>query len=198
MPTRRFIFENDFDERPILIEPTLPIEITFSEDELNAAKEVAYLEGVNEGKRLQEQEINTKILDIVSSFEEKVNQFIEEEARNRQQLQVLAAKLAHTISVKICLTELEKNAVNRVSTCLERATSLLLNRPQVRISVHPELIEPLGERLQPLIEKEELNVVADPSLEIYDCRLDWQDGGAEILLRHTLDQIDDYINQLTK
>jgi hypothetical protein len=38
--------------------------------------------------------------------------------------------------------------------------------------------------------------VADDTLKIYDCRFQWQEGGAEVILQSILDQIDTHISQL--
>lgn len=198
MSVRRFIFENDFDDKTIQLEPVVVHEPTFLEHEITAAKDIAYLEGVNEGRKMQQTEIEAQILQIVSGFDSQLNRFMDSEAEKRQQLQVMSAKLAKTIALKICLTELEKHAVDRVLFCLESATKMLLTRPKMTVNVHPDLATPLSQHLQPLIKEGEIKVLTDDTLMIYDCRFQWQEGGAEIVLQHVLDQIDTYITQLAE
>lgn len=199
MSIRPFIFENDFDDKPIVIEPIVVTPApTFSEEELAVAKEMAYMAGVEEGRRLQNQDIDAKVLQTITEFEAQLTGFISEEAQKRQQLQVEAAKLAKTIALKICLTELEKHAVDRVVTCLESTTKMLLSRPQINVSVHPQIAEPLRDCIKHMIEGGDIHVMTDETLTIYDCRFRWQEGGAEVILQNILDQIDTYINQLAE
>lgn len=197
MLSRPFVFENDFDDKLIEMEPVeFPPVPTFSEDELAAAKEMAYMGGIEEGKVLQKKEIDADILQVLTGFEVQLTDFLKNEAQKRQQLQMEAAKLAKTIALKICLTELEKHAVDRVVTCLESTTKMLLSRPQINVSVHPQLAEPLGVCIKQLIKGGDIQVVTDETLTIHDCRFQWQEGGTEVILQNILDQIDTYINQI--
>lgn len=199
MPIRPFVFENDFDDKPIVVEPiAVPPAPTFSEDELAVAKEMAYMAGIKEGRDLQKQEIDAAILQTVTGFEAQLTACLNEEAQKRQQLQMEAAKLAKTIALKICLTELEQHAVDRVVTCLESTTKMLLSRPQINVSVHPQLAEPLSDCIKHLVEGGDIHVATDDALTIYDCRFQWQEGGTEVILQNILDQIDTYINQLAE
>lgn len=197
MPTKRFMFENDFDERVVLIEPMLSIPSpTFSEEELRGARELAHQEGIEEGRQLQQEEIETQILQVVSDFNTQFTKFIDDEAEKRQQIQVMAAKLAKTVAVKICLTEVEQHAVDRVLHSLNSITKMLLATPKMVVSVHASIVEPLKSYIQHNVKEEGINVIADETLKIYDCRFQWQDGGAEVILQNILDQIDTYITQL--
>lgn len=196
MPTKRFMFENDFDERVVLIEPLLSTPPTFSEEELSGARELAHQEGIEEGRQLQQEEIEAQILQVVSDFDTQFTKFIDNEAEKRQQIQVMAAKLARTVAVKICLTEVEQHAVDRVLHCLDSITKMLLVRPKMTVSVHPSIVEPLKSYVQTNVKEESVNIIADDTLKIYDCRFQWQEGGAEVILQNILDQIDTYITQL--
>lgn len=200
MLSKPFIFENDFDDRPAEVEVVVPFPPApvFSENELIAAREIAYLEGVEEGKALQKKEIEADILQVLTGFDKQLTSFLDEEAEKRQQLQMEAAKLAKTIALKICLTELEKHAVDRVVTCLESTTKMLLSRPRIHVNVHPQLVEPLKVCVQQLMKGGDIQVVTDETLTIYDCRFQWQEGGTEVILQNILDQIDTYISQIAE
>lgn len=197
--TRPFIFENDFDENAIVVEsPVIPEIPTFSEDELAAAKEIAYMQGLEEGKRMQQSEIDAQLLQTLTGFEGELVKFIDAESEKRREVQKDAAELAKTIALKICLTESEKHSVDRVVVCLDSVTKMLLDKPKINISVHPDLMEPLTKRIKRMIEGDAVQVITDESLSILDCRFNWQEGGAEVMLQNTLQQIDTYIDQITE
>jgi flagellar assembly protein FliH len=196
MPTKRFTFENDFDERVVLIEPFFSTSPTFSEEELRGAKELAYQEGIEEGRQLQQEEIEAQILQVMFEFDKQVTKFIDNEAEKRQQIQVMAAKLARAVAVKICLTEAEQHAIDRVLHCLDSITKMLLVRPKMIVKVHADIVDALKVYVQTNVKEGEISIVADDTLEIYDCRFQWQEGGAEVILQSILDQIDTHISQL--
>lgn len=196
MSIKRFTFENDFDERVVLIEPLFSPPPTFSEEELMGARELAHQEGIEEGRQLQHEEIEAQILQVVSEFDKQFTKFIDIEVEKRQQIQVMAAKLARAVAVKICLTEAEQHAIDRVLHCLESITKMLLIRPKMIVKVHADIIEPLKSYVQNNAKEGEIIVMADDTLKIYDCRFEWQEGGAEVILQTILDQIDTNILQL--
>ena len=108
----------------------------------------------------------------------------------------MAAKLAREVAVKICLTEAEQHAIDRVLYCLDSITKMLLVRPKMIVKVHADIMETLKSYVQTNIKEGEISIVADDTLKIYDCRFQWQEGGAEVILQSILDQIDTHISQL--
>lgn len=196
--TRPFVFDKDFDENIIVIEHPIPEVPTFSEDELAAAKEIAYRQGVEEGKRMKQSEIDAQLLQTLTGFEGELVKFIDAESQKRREVQRDAAELAKTIALKICIAESEKNSIDRVVTCLDSFTKMLLDKPKINICVHPDLIESLSARIQHMIEGNMAQVIMDDSLNILDCRFSWQEGGADVILQNTLQQIDSYIDQITE
>ena len=145
---------------------------------------------------MQHEEIEAQILQVVSEFDKQFTKFIDIEVEKRQQIQVMAAKLARAVAVKICLTEAEQHAIDRVLHCLESITKMLLIRPKMIVKVHADIIEPLKSYVQNNAKEGEIIVMADDTLKIYDCRFEWQEGGAEVILQTILDQIDTNILQL--
>lgn len=195
---RLFNFDNDFDDKPVVEEPALPPEPTFSGAELVQEKETAYAAGLEEGKRLEKEAIEAQVLQLVSHFEEQLTRFIESDMQKWQQLQTEAAQLAKTIAYKICLTEIEQHAVERVTHCLATTTTMLLSRPKINVHINDAIAKPLSQSLKKMIDAGEIAIVPDETLAIYDCRFQWQEGGTEVILKNIQDQIETYINQLTE
>ncbi len=194
----RYIFDRSFDEVEVKEEVVEEIVPTFSEDELNAAKEIAFQEGVVEGRRLHAQEVETRLLESMSQWQQRLEEFMAQEHLKNLKLQQEAAILAHRIAEKICRQVVYHHAAEVVEETFQEATSFMLEPGQVSIQIHPDLVEPVKQRIQAMIDKGEIEIHLDPALEIGDCQLSWSGGGVEFKLNETLEKIDSYIRAYTE
>lgn len=188
----KFTFNHDF-EKPKPVDENAP---KYTEDQVCAMKEVAHSKGVDEGKAIQRQIIEADLVNAVLGFEQELTKFVEVESDKRRQVQLEAAQLAKTIALKICLTDNEKKSVERVVTCMEKITQTLLNKPTMAISVNPKISQALGQRIQDLIVDGSIQIKTDESLDMTDCRFAWASGGAEVVLKNTLSEVDRIINEI--
>ena len=189
----KFLFNHDF-EKPIQIDPNAP---KYTEDDVALMKDAAYAEGVTEGRTIQQTIIEADLSRAMGGFEDKLVQFVEEESLKRQEVHAEAAQLAKAVATKICLTEAEKHAVDRVLTCMEQITKTLLGRPTMAVKVNPKLEKTLLDRVKDLVANGQIVVSSDASLDEMDCTFSWASGGAEVLLKNTLDEVDRLINELS-
>lgn len=190
----KFIFNYDF-EKPVQIDPNAP---KYTEDDAVLIKEAAHAEGVAEGRSIQQTVIEADLMRAMGGFEDKLVRFVEDEASKRQIVQTEAAQLAKAIAMKICLTEVEKHSVDRVITCMDRITKTLLGKPTMAINVSPKIAKILTERVQTLIETGQIVVQVDNALDPMDCTFSWAAGGAEVLLKNILNDVDHLINEISQ
>jgi len=191
---KKFTFNHDF-EKPAPIDPNAP---KYTEDEMRLIRDQAYAEGVTEGRSIQQQIIDADLARALIGFEDKLVQFVEAEALRRQAIQSEAAQLAKTVALKICLTDLEKHSVDRVVTCMDRVTQSLLGNPTMAIKVNPKLVQPLADRVKNLISQGQIQVRSDELLDEVDCAFSWASGGAEVILKNTLNEIDRLISEISQ
>ncbi|MBX3487262.1 MAG: hypothetical protein KF798_05105 [Candidatus Paracaedibacteraceae bacterium] len=190
----KFTFNHDF-EKPIQIDPNAP---KYTEDDAALIKEAAYAEGVAEGRAIQQTVIEADLTRAMEGFEDKLIRFAEEEATKRHLVQSEAAHLAKAVAMKICLADVEKHSVDRVLSCMEKVTKTLLGKPTMAIHVNPKIAKTLMERVQDLIQNGQIIIQADDSLEPMDCTFSWASGGAEVLLKNTLDEIERLIGEISQ
>lgn len=189
----KFTFNYDF-EKPKPIDENAP---KYTEDQVLAMRELAYQKGIDEGKNQQQEIIEADLAKALHGFEEQLISFVNLESEKRKLIQLEAAQLAKTVALKICLTEAEKNSVDRVMACMEKVTQTLLGKPTMAISVHPQISQSLTEKIKDLIANGDIQIKTDDSLSIMDCRFTWATGGAEVVLKNTLDEVDRLINEIS-
>lgn len=192
----KFTFNQDFEKpKPQPEDENTP---RYTEDQVNVMRELAYSKGVEDGKAAQQQAVEADLARVLGGFEEKLTNFVAAEAEKRKIIYTEAAHLARTIALKICLTESEKNSVDRVVTCMEQINQTLLSKPAMAISVNPRLSESFSHRVRDLIERGDIQVKPDDSLSLMDCRFSWATGGAEVVLKNTLDEVDRLISEINQ
>jgi flagellar assembly protein FliH len=189
----KFTFNHDF-EKPKPIDENAP---KYTEDQVIAMRELAYSKGIDEGKNTQQHIIEADLTRALAGFEEQLVNFVNLESEKRAIIHAEAAQLAKIVALKICLTEAEKNSVDRVVTCMEKVTQTLLGKPTMSIVVNPQISQSLSERIKDLIANGEIQIKTDDSLSVMDCRFSWASGGAEVVLKNTLDEVDRLINEIS-
>lgn len=162
----------------------------YTDAQLASEKQTSFDSGVEEGRRLQFQEIESQILTILGGFEEKFSHFMEQESEKNKKLQKDSIELARVVATKLAISEAEKNAVERVVSSMEAATKTLLEQPLITIQVHADLCAPLAQRLQQMGKATRVKIDHLDNLPITDCQFSWGTGGAEISLQKTLQEID--------
>jgi flagellar assembly protein FliH len=192
MGYNKYINENDFD-KPARKETS---ERQFTESELLNAKEASYQKGLEDGRNQNSQEIDAQLADALTGFQDHVVRFADLEATKRREVHEEAIRLAKNIATKICVAESELHAVDRVITCLESVTQTLLGNPKITISVHPDIISPLSEKIQEMIQSGLVQVMTDETIAPMDSRFSWAEGGAESILKKTTDEIEKIVENI--
>lgn len=185
--TQKFMFDlNNFDDDVVeeveFVEPPPP---TFSEEEMESAKNKSFRDGQQKGRD-----------DALKESSESREQFVAE------QLQIIAQSLPQifekeqeretryeTESVKLNLQLFEKlfpflhdiygedNLKASISNILEKQSG----QKEVVISVHPDAKEGIEQHLQTLSSggtQMDLVIKADPDIAAGACKISWSDGGA--------------------
>lgn len=214
---RKFTFDVRFDEptpserQPVLSEllisepppepePELPPEpeepppVVFSQEELEFAREEAYVAG--HAAALQEAAAS-------------VEQFVAE-ALNRcaESMTVLASKtdpladaatsaaiqVVHTICRKLLPHTADDYAIREITSLVQSLLPDLIGQPRILIHTSPKMVDLLRKRLTETISKTgfegRMVLLGDSVMLPTDARVEWADGGAERNMAKALDEID--------
>ncbi len=181
-PSRKFLFDTafDFDERRTDAGQQ-NVESTYSADDLEAAKQSAYADGLDQATQ---------------GFERRAAQALEEIARQLATLHEAQAKSHETVqrnALEVAVSVVRKlfpgiearDGLTMVENVVVDSLRQLLDEPRVVIRIHDSIIQALQDRLQQIAESVgfpgQLVLLGDDGLGLGDCRVEWADGGAERL-----------------
>lgn len=209
-----YIFEaNDFDKleeaaRQAAIKAARDAEeaarrVTFSQEQLDTAKQEAYdrgfLEGVRETTGNQEQRIANSLDKLIEAFDDLASHQDAFEALQKKEAAVLAVNIARRFVPSI----LDKYAQDEILKLLRQVLNDHIDENVIKIRLNPQVHDDIQECLTPLVEElgfaGKIDMVADLNIKTPDCVVEWQNGGAQ-RIHHELwqeieHQVADFLNQ---
>lgn len=173
----------DLDIDDELVEEPPPPPPTYSEEELNVAREVAYSDGrqagLNEASETTEYLVGNSLSQIVDQMRALFQQ--QEEANDANARN--AVRVAMSVVRKMLPASYEKFAVDEVVRVVGEVIAHILDEPRIIVRVAPALGEKLGEALDSAAKSQgfegRVMIQEDQRLTPGDCRVEWADGGAE-------------------
>jgi flagellar assembly protein FliH len=198
---RPFVFEQSFDilasqEELETIKQKEEEEAppTFSEEELQAAREDSYKHGLKAGL----QEAATGIEQQVATALEVLGATLGRISKQQQQANELIARetvdLAIAAVAKLLPEYVQSHGAAEVEKFVGNTMSRILEEPRIKIRVADEILPDIERNLIDLAGRlgfgGELVVVGDGELGPADCRIQWSEGEAERIINATLREIE--------
>ena len=158
------------------------LEPTYNDSELTLAKDEAYEKGKIEGMEIVSKKFEQKIVDALIKIEEQLIENTEKlEILNLENLRESVA-IAASISKKLFPTLESTVALQEVKQLISNVLKLCAEEPNVKITVHNNLVEGLQKELKPIMDNTKyygnIDLVGDDKLGVSDCSIDWSKGGA--------------------
>ncbi len=190
---RKFLFERSFDdEKPEVVEEQEheeeeeePEEVvpTFSEEEVNAAREEGFAAGKEEGIREAAEATERDILAVMGQLGEKFSDLFKAKETADAAILDSAISVAVGIARKIFPALNDKNALGEVERMVVKTLEHLLEEPIVTLYLNSGLLAPFEERMEALKTqagfKGEVKVTVGEDVAPGDCRIEWSGGGAK-------------------
>lgn len=191
------------------IPPSAPPPPTFSEQELELAREQAYQEGLGAGraealtdaeKAAQDMAASTKtLLDIISN---RVTLAGESHLHYLRSQTEVMTRTVLAIARKIAGDALKREPLASVEGLLAECMGLIAGNEVISIVVAPEKADMLRQSLDTLKGqvqgfKGEIEITADASLGEHDCRLEWNNGQAERNIEELWNNVEALIRKST-
>ena len=218
MPSsEKFMFDTIFDEletiMPKLVEAELPlsekaileaepaveIAATFSEEELNLARQDGFAIGKAQGESETLAGIEKTTNDMLATILDNLSKLFSEQVQANQDISADATALSLAIVRKFFPTLNEKSALDEIMSTVIKLLDRLIDEPRILIKVNPATNEDLARKLTCYFEDKLFNdnliVVADKSINLGDCKIEWSNGTAERNLSSLMLEVDDIIAQ---
>lgn len=190
---RKFLFETDFDQpsRPAKAQaapekaqkPKEPPPPSYGEEDLAAARREGFEAGRAEALREAEESAARRLADAGEQLAAGLAGLRQRQEAANAALAADAMNVA-LAAVRKMLPELaRRHGLEEVTAVLRECVARLTPEARVLVRVHPELAAPLRETVEPLRLRSgfsgALEVTEDETVAPGDCRVDWDDGGAE-------------------
>jgi len=191
--------------------PEPPPAPTFSEEELAATRTAAFAEGKavghteghaegygkglaegmaqgmaqgqETGKKQAENAIENRIAAAIERLAGGVDALLKDRAVSNAMRGDQPVHIALATVGKLMPELTRRHGLDEIEGTVRQLLGELVDEPRLLIAVTPDLVEPLRERLQILLENYgfsgKLGIVGEPDLPSGDCRIEWADGGAE-------------------
>ncbi|HEY1096760.1 MAG TPA: FliH/SctL family protein [Alphaproteobacteria bacterium] len=208
---QKFLFDRDFDlekarKQQLLEEQQqaalVPPPVMFDEDTLTAARKEAYSQGLAAGLAQAEQSQQQIMLGLVDRIGHKLAMLLEQEENRTQQAQSMALRATMHIVKKFWPRMQNLFGQKDIEDFI--ANSLAENNDETRIvlRVNDSELDVIAAQLPRLKELQgfqgKVITLADDSVQAGDCKMEWADGGAEKLGRHTMQQVEQLLDRLLK
>ena len=205
----RFLFNVSFDEENLALaeaetmaklaaeeaEFTEPEEdiLTFTEDQLNAARNEGYEAGREVGIQEAGDAIETKIKDALGMISSHLDELFKRQAIDTATTFADAVNIAVAISRK-CFPYLnDTHGFPEIERMVREVLTEVLEEPRVVIHINPSLKDPLDSRIKTIARESnfegQIIVLETEDLPPGDCRISWSSGTAEREMEGTLTKV---------
>ena len=149
---KKFLFDPSFDESPLLPQDEEPVveeeaeaveeEVivpTFSEAEVNAARDEGFARGKEEGIRESSDAFERHIIDVLKTVDERLSHLIAGQEQSNTANAGNAVTVAVSVVRKIFPHLDRRNALDEVERLVEQSMEKVINEPRVTIHVNDAL-----------------------------------------------------------
>ncbi|MEQ8664798.1 MAG: FliH/SctL family protein [Rhodospirillales bacterium] len=214
---RPFLFDTDFDAVEKAAEKVAEAEAakaeeteeeeefeeeivpTFSEEELERAKQEAFENGRKQGADEAMSSVERETRDVVKALSLKVTDVFAAQEQANSILMRDGVGIATAMVRKLFPEMNRQNALGEIRRLIETTLMRLIEEPRIIVRIHPDMQVPLSEQLPDLKSgagyEGRLLLKEDSKLEYGDCRLEWGDGSAERTVQSLWDSIDQIIEE---
>lgn len=203
---QKFCFENDFSQEDELqrIEllraeelniaeeiveeiPEEPPAPTFSEDEMQYARDVSFKNGYDKGVLETRQSIDNALVDLCGRIGVQLDAVAIQEAKHVHDAHALIVQTVLATMKKMWPKVMQQIGLETVTDTIRQSLDYNADEARVVVRVHADLVQAV-ENVLPQIQAEKaftgkIIVAADADLQAGDCKIEWNDGGMERLSR---------------
>ena len=178
----KFLFDlNDFsDDTPVNAED---VEQSFSEDELNRAREESFKLGVQDATQKIRQEQDERSLACFEKITAQLTQLIQAENQRALEKSLDTTRLTLSIVKKLMPYFSETYSQAEITSLIKQSLKDRPDEPRLVVVVHDTLLDPLREKIDDIAKGQafqgQVVIIADETMSPQDCRVEWADGGIE-------------------
>jgi len=201
----KFLFENSFDAKDRAAASSAASKKSMprlcTEQELIAARDAAYADGVAAGRAAAMTSIEQTSAQALTSICTQVSETSRQIDLIRTSIIEDAMKIVTAAIHKVVPELARHNALSEIERLIGECLQAIYDEPRVVVRSHDRIISALQTRIDAIAASHgfqgKIVLFADEQLNENDCLIEWADGGAERILDNIWKQIDAAIASIT-
>ena len=199
-PKQKFLFNRSFDGVVEEIDaPKEPPPPTYSQEELDAACQTAQKQGYSAGEAAEKQSQQAQLITLTTQLMQHMEQLVQEAMRQSQRQQDDLATIALIMARKMLPESIAEHALVGITTMVAQVCKDMAREPRLVVRVADALLDPLQQALTDITQRQayagKIVLLADDTLQIADCKIEWADGGIEYDTNAVWQQIETAVRQ---
>lgn len=183
MKAVKYEFESLFAAPAREKEAEAPPAPTFSEDELNAARQAAYAEGLDAGRAEARSEIAAAAAAAAQTISVSVQAMVAEQQDSLTRVEDDAVRVAHAVARALAPALVAREPLAEIEGLVSECLTTCYAEPRLVVRVAEDLVDPVKEITDRLQHEQgfagQIIILGDDRLAGDHCRVEWADGGAE-------------------
>lgn len=182
--TRKFLFDLSFDDEVgSLGKKSEKPKPTYSQEQLDEAKQEAYAAGFAEGQRSMQESQQQSLNLLMANVEERLAQVMSKGEGVWQGLLAQCQEIALVIAHKIMPSFTARHGMDEIESIVSRVMAEMGREPRLVFRVPESQFDDAKARIENIARQAayagKLVILGDPDLGVSDCRIEWADGGIE-------------------
>ena len=210
--TRKFQFGVDFDLEEQRVEEVqhpepddiMPVHAApspqFSEEEIEEARKEAFQAGIDQGFAQAVQASNAQLTQVIDQAMNQMEILLEGETKRLMHAREIALRTTVATIKKIWPAVLQQYGLSLVEATIRQSMESNSEETRIVVRVHDTILDDVVNHLPQLQQQQafagKIIVLADPTVQAGDCKIEWADGGLERLSRAISSQVDDALERI--
>lgn len=156
---------------------------TFTEAELEAAREEGYVEGHTSALEEAETAREHYVADALNIISKSLDGLEEQQTEANREIGETALRLVYAVIEKVVPVHAQAHAIDSVEALVRDILPLVYDEPTLVVRTHNMIAEDVQARMEEVCGRSNfrgsISVAPDYELQPGDCRVDWQGGGAD-------------------
>lgn len=200
----KFSFDTSFDLADPIAghrqeQEAAPPEPTYSAEELAAARAEGFTEGQQAGLAERSASLENANVQALNEIATQLSTLVPICQTGLDLCRHDAVGIAQAVTRRTVERSAQDTALQVIENVLGEVLTRVIDEPRVVIRVHNDLLDSLQQNLSSVTQKSgfpgSVILLAEPDLQIPDCRIEWADGGAEYSSEKILTEIDALIER---
>lgn len=179
--TKKFFFDaHDFSPEAIAREQRKKAEFEKAHRFTEQDVEKAQKDGLEKGKKAALEDIQNQLNQTTQKLDAAMQSLLTKD----QEMQSIAIHTSLIIVRKLLPALFRQKSMEEIERVISEAVHERPEEPRIVIRIHPEMLQPLRERIEEISAAQGYNgkimLLADENINVRsDCKIEWADGGAE-------------------